>query len=68
MCVYCTPLKQPSRPITLVILAFWFLSLVVVDAPRFLVVNEAYTLTLFLVHDILGMVPYSSIHDGFFAL
>jgi hypothetical protein len=67
-CIYCTSLKQPSRPVTLVILAFWFLALVVVDAPRFLVVKEAYSLTLFLAQDFPGMVPYSSIHDGFSSL
>jgi hypothetical protein len=39
-CIYCMSLKQPSRPITVAILAFGFLALVVVDAPRFLVVKE----------------------------
>jgi hypothetical protein len=67
-CIYCMSLKQPLRPITLVILAFWFFALVVVYAPRFLVVKEEYSLNLFFTQEFPCMVPYSSIHDGFFAL
>jgi hypothetical protein len=39
-CIYYTLLKKLSRHVTLAILAFGFLDLVVVDAPRFLVVKE----------------------------
>jgi fucose 4-O-acetylase-like acetyltransferase len=44
MCIYFTSLKHPSKPVTLVILAFWFLALVVIDALHCSVVKEAYSL------------------------
>jgi hypothetical protein len=52
------------EPVTLAILAFGFSALVVVDAPRFLVVKEEYSPTLSLKQDFPGMVPLFSIHDG----
>jgi hypothetical protein len=36
--------QTPLEPATLVILSFWFLALVVVDAPHCSVVKEAYNL------------------------
>jgi hypothetical protein len=47
--------QTPLGPVTLVILAFCFLALVVVNAPHFLFMKEAYSLTLFLSQDFLGM-------------
>jgi hypothetical protein len=38
-CIYCTSLKQSSRPIILAILTFGFLALLVVDASRLLAHN-----------------------------
>jgi hypothetical protein len=45
-CIYCTSLKHPSKPVTLVILVFWFLALVVIDAPHCSVLKEAYNKSL----------------------
>jgi hypothetical protein len=50
--------------VTLAILAFGFSALVVVDAPRFLVVKEEYSSTLSIKQDFPGMVSLFSIHDG----
>jgi hypothetical protein len=47
--------QTPLEPVTLVILAFWFLALVVVDAPHCSIMKEAYNLAFFLMQDFPGM-------------
>jgi hypothetical protein len=60
--------QTPLKPVTLVILAFCFLALVVVDAPHCSVVKEAYSLAYSSCMIFQVWAPYSSIHDGYSSL